>query len=373
MLKVLHCADIHLDSPFKSTNAGRSEIRRRELRSSFSSMMLYVKTNNIDIVLISGDLFDSEFVTKDTARFVAEEFSSCAPAKIIIAPGNHDPYTENSIYKTTEFSDNVYIFKDEYLGKLSFPELGTEVYGYAFTKNTMGTSPIIGKTPSATDMINLLCAHADVGQPLSPYCPTSESDIAASGFDYCAFGHVHGTEGVKKAGMTSYAYSGCLEGRDFGELGHKGAIYLEITKEHGIVSIKSSGLRFSKRRYEIEELDLSGSSDDSELIPKIKGAISDKYGSDTLLRLILKGSVSPSLRLDIKGLTESLSGDLFYLEITDRTLPLYASDALERDMSIRGAFFREMRPYLENGTPEERAAAARALRVGLAALSGEEI
>ena len=34
MPKILHSADIHLDSPFRSGNAGKSEVRRRELRGT---------------------------------------------------------------------------------------------------------------------------------------------------------------------------------------------------------------------------------------------------------------------------------------------------------------------------------------------------
>ena len=94
-------------------------------------------------------------------------------------------------------------------------------------------------------------------------------------------------------------------------------------------------------------------------------------GSDTLLRLILTGNVPPSLRISTDGIAARFGDGLFYFEVLDRTLPLYDSDALRSDPTIRGAFFRELLPLLENGSPEERADAARALRLGLMALSGE--
>ena len=374
MLKILHCADLHLDSPFKSGNAGKSQIRRRELRESFSAMIEYIKTSKIDLVLMSGDLFDSGFVTRDTAAFFANELESAAPCRFVIAPGNHDPYTLDSVYAKTVFPDNVYIFSSTSLSKFSFPEINADVYGYAFVQSTLEVNPFSGRIPDSTDRINILCAHADVGNPLSVYCPVSEADISDSGFDYCAFGHIHNSYGMKKIGNTYYAYSGCLEGRDFGETGYKGAVYLEVSKELSLVSVKANEVRFSKRRYEVFSLDVSGCSENGTLIQKINTAISENdFGSATLLRLVLTGNVSPSLKIDTEILEESLSNRFFYIEAENRTLPLYDTETLENDLTIRGAFFRELRPLLENGSAEERAAAARALRVGLAALSGEDI
>lgn len=372
-MKILHCADLHLDSPFQSGSTEKSEVRRRELRGTFSSLILYIKTERIPLVLLAGDLFDSAFVTKETAAFVIRELASVPDCRFVISPGNHDPYTPDSVYAKVDFPENVFLFREATLEKHSFPDLGVDVYGYAFTGSSLPLCPFAGRMPERTDRLNLLCAHGDVGNPLSPYCPISEKDIAEAGFDYGAFGHVHTSEGLKKAGNSYYAYSGCLEGRDFGETGHKGALLLDITKERGLVTVKASPIRFSGRRYEWFELDLTGLADEKEVQDRIRNLLTEKsLGSDTLLRLTLCGHVSPRLRLDTNALTTLLSPGLFYLEIQDHTLPLLDTEALENDPTVRGAFFAAMRPLLENGTAEERATAAKALRVGLAALTGED-
>lgn len=372
-MKILHCADLHLDSPFRSGNAEKSEVRRRELRGTFSSLILYIKTEKIPLALLAGDLFDSPFVTRETAAFFAKELASVPECRFIIAPGNHDPYTPDSIYARVPFPQNVYIFREAALNKFSFPELGVDVYGYAFVTNRLESNPFAGRIPDSTETINLLCAHGDVGNPLSPYGPIPEKDIAEAGFDYCAFGHIHNSEGIKKTGNAYYAYSGCLEGRDFGETGHKGALVLDITKTCGLLSLKATPVRFSGRRYEGFDLDLSGIADSDTVRAKIKGLLTEKaLGSDTLLRLTLRGSVSPALRLDTGALTATFAPQLFYLEILDNTLPLFDTASLEQDPTIRGAFFAAMRPHLENGSPDKRAEAARALRVGFAALYGED-
>ncbi len=372
-MKILHCADLHLDSPFRSGDAEKSEVRRRELRGTFSSLILYIKSEGIRLALLAGDLFDSGFVTRETAAFVAGELASVPDCRFVIAPGNHDPYTEDSVYARVPFPENVYIFRDTALNCFSFPELGVDVYGYAFVKSSLDTCPFTGRIPERTDVINLLCAHGDVGDPLSVYGPVSEQDIAEAGFDYCAFGHVHRSDGVKQVGNSYYAYSGCLEGRDFGETGHKGALVLDIEKERGLLTLHATPVRFSGRRYEWFDVDLSGAADAEEVKTRVRTLITDKgVGSDTLLRLSLKGTVAPSLRLNVGEITSYFAPSLFYLEIVDETLPLLDTASLEKDPTIRGAFFAEMRPLLENGSPEERAEAARALRVGMAALYGED-
>ena len=71
MLKILHTGDIHLDSPFSKLDARRAEIRRGELRTSFISMMQYARKNAVDLILVAGDLFDTEFVTRETMALMA--------------------------------------------------------------------------------------------------------------------------------------------------------------------------------------------------------------------------------------------------------------------------------------------------------------
>ena len=188
MIKILHCADLHLDSPFSLDDIKKSEIRRAELRGAFTSMMLYAKTEGVDIMLMAGDLFDSEYVSRDTAALMSREFSSNPNCRFVIAPGNHDPYTPESVYARVTFPDNVYIFDGDKLSYFAFDELGVDVYGYAFTSPALRANPFAGKRPRNPDRLNLLCAHGELGAVASQYCPIPLSDVRESGFDYIALG-----------------------------------------------------------------------------------------------------------------------------------------------------------------------------------------
>jgi len=98
MLKILHTGDIHLDTPFSRLDARRGEIRRGELRTSFISMMQYAKENGVDMILIAGDLFDSEYVTRESMALLTREFSRFGKP-VVIAPGNHDCIAPGSIWE----------------------------------------------------------------------------------------------------------------------------------------------------------------------------------------------------------------------------------------------------------------------------------
>ncbi|MBQ8287456.1 MAG: metallophosphoesterase [Clostridia bacterium] len=90
MLKVIHTADIHLDSPFSLGNAETSALRREELREMFRRLCRYIGEQKADLVLIAGDLFDRKFVTKNTVDLVVRELAALPDVRFVITPGNHD-------------------------------------------------------------------------------------------------------------------------------------------------------------------------------------------------------------------------------------------------------------------------------------------
>ena len=148
MIKVLHTGDIHLDSPFSGLSPDRAELRRAELRSAFTSMTTYARTGDIDIVLVTGDLFESRYITRETAELVTGEFSRVG-CPVIVSPGNHDPYTHGSIWEKIKMPDNVKVFSSDVLQCFSFPELNTDVYGYAFVSGEMTSVPLASASRSS--------------------------------------------------------------------------------------------------------------------------------------------------------------------------------------------------------------------------------
>ena len=373
MPKILHVGDIHLDSPFSLFDVEKSQARRSELRGTFSSIMMYAKINEADLVIIAGDLFDSEFVTKETMNVIVSQFNMNPSCRFVITPGNHDPASAKSAYLKTKFPENVYVFKKESLEKLSFDDIGVDVYGFAYTEEKYEQNPLDASISLDRSKINIFAAHADIYSKNSTYCPIKPADIAAAHFDYAALGHIHLGGKIEKEGDTYYAYCGCPEGRSFDECGVKGGIFLNAEKRGDELFVKFDLPRFCKKRYEKIEVDVSEKKTRAEALEAIKKAVlENSLGKDTLLRVKLCGVVAPDADFEEDSITENDAG-VFYIEVENCTLPLLDFGELENDISIKGAVFRELLPKLESEDERERKIASMALKYALAALEGNEI
>lgn len=366
-IRIFHCADLHLDSPFSLSTPDQAEQRRIELRSAFDSAVMVAKQEKIQLFFISGDLFDSEYITRDTAEFIISEFNSFPDCRFFITPGNHDPYNDISPYKNMPFPSNVHIFTEK--EKVEIPELNTDVYGMGFTSLSYMSSPVAGYGMPDKSKINILVTHGDTSSPLSTYGPVTKSEIAQSGFDYIALGHIHSPSGILQEGNTCYAYPGCLEGRSFDEPGYHGAYMGTIGK--GEVNLKF--IRFSKRRYETVTVDVTGLYGKSAIIETIRGTIRP-FGNDTAVRIILTGTVSEPYIITPSEIGKSYEYP-FRIEVVDSTVPSIDFTKLETDTTLKGVFYTKMTKRLSKCTPgsDEYNKTLMALRYGISALYDRNI
>lgn len=376
MVKILHLADLHLDSPFKGIPQSEAAERRTALRGVFSDALDYASNVGAAMVLLSGDLFDGEYYSQQTLEFLENSFRSMPQCQFVIAPGNHDTYKYSSPYKNCDFPENVRIFTSEKVNAFEYPELGVTVYGYAFTSNSYQKRPLEG-FHAESDGFSILCAHADTENKMSVYAPITENDLVHCGLDYAALGHIHTKPEIMRAGSTVYAYSGCVAGRDFSEYGEKGGILVTLDKKDGRKTVDAQRVRFCPWVYETISSDISECGDINEALELIKDRISGLISSGS-------SGVSSSgymLKLRLTGYTcfepdtEYLKKQLHSLgvrQIDDQTV-LFDYLGLENDFTIRGEFYRKLKSYLCADVPEVRQTAALALRYGLAALDGSEL
>ena len=401
MLRFLHCADAHLDTPFSVDDLENADLRRAELRSAFASMMLYIRQNHIDLLLIAGNLFGHAFLTQETTALLRREFASVPDCHIVIAPGNHDFFADDSIYATVGFSENVHIFKDDTPSCFTFPltdENGktvfAEVWGFANTAPSMNGYEVLGgvrfpeKQPGTH---RIFVGHAalagvrteDEGALGAPV--VKKEQLAAAGFDYCALGQYHTSDGIRRieaktaAGKTSttyFSYAGCLVGRGFSESGPRGAVCGTLDfDEHGETAFSVRRLRISRRRYECLDVSLDGIPEsqltDAGLqeffVQALALAVAQKKMAapdrDTALRLTVTGTLPADLLLSETRLAVALA-PLASLELIDRTTP-GETDALDTDPTLRGAYYRALADKLQSEDAVTRETAALALRLGM--------
>ena len=355
MLKIIHGADFHLDSPFSGLTPKRAAQRRGEQRELLERLAELARKKGAGLVLLAGDLLDSERVFPETAQALSKALASI-PCPVFIAPGNHDPYTDRSIWTALNWPDNVHIFRSHDLERVDLP--GCTLWGRAFTGAHQETSPLEGLAVPGDGKLHLAVLHGCVGER-NGYGPISPAEIAASGLDYLALGHVHQGSGLNKEGNTFWAYPGCPEGRGFDELGDKGVLYVEA--EPG--QVKSQFASLAKRRYEIITADVTGPAGPlAAILEALPGRT-----SDLICRLILTGE-GPAP--DLVNLEQTLAPEFYGLTLVDRTrLPRDLWARREED-TLTGLFLRTMWEKCQ-AEPDNQALQL-AARYGLAALEGGE-
>ncbi|MBQ8389415.1 MAG: DNA repair exonuclease [Oscillibacter sp.] len=354
MIKFIHSADWHLDSPFSGLGAKEAAQRRKELRQVPQRLADYVNEQGVGLVLLAGDLFDGKHVYRETMEALTAALGRMR-AKVLISPGNHDCW--GPMWDKWEWPDNVYIFRQ---ARLTALELGDVVFhGGAFITSEQGSSLLSGFKAPEDGKLHIGLLHGEVAAE-SCYDPIRPGDIAASNLDYLALGHIH-KRGEARYGKTLAAWPGCIEGRGFDETGEKG-FYEGVIDDDGSVSI--AFVPFAKRKYEILTVDVTG----KDPLAAVEEALPRETEQD-LCRILLTGEAET-----VPDIETALRRRFYALEVRDHTR--VPRDIWERagEDSLRGLFLRKLREQLESAkTEEEREKVTAAARFGLAALEGRDL
>lgn len=359
-LRFLHTADLHLDSAFDALSPAKARIRREEQRDLLISLAQLVYRSKAELVLISGDLLDGMGFFLETGEQLVRTLREMA-VPVFIAPGNHDYYSSHCRYASMRLPENVHVFTKNTIECVQPDYPPVRIYGAAFTDKSSPALLESFRAERTEGLFNLLCIHGDVGVPNSPYNPISQAQLAASGIDYAALGHVHKACGLKSAGNTYYSWPGCPEGRGFDETGEKYVNIVELSDEG--CSIEQVSI--AKRRYMTLNVDITGT---SPLIA-VHTALPDDT-IDDIYRIILSGESETAP--DLNALYASLSELFFEVQLRDQTRIL--RDIWERagEDSLRGIFLKKLRALYDKADEGEKEKIEQAARWGLAALDGGE-
>lgn len=356
MIRILHAADLHLDSPFEGLSEEKAALRRSEQRELLRHIAQLRAESGAQLVLLAGDLFDSLRPwpgTEEALRLALAEMD----VPVFISPGNHDCFQPGGLWSRLRPPGNVHIFSSAQPKGIKLEGLGVQVWGAAFQDRSSG--PLLrgfsaGREPGLTQ---LLCLHGEVGAPASRYDPISEAELAESGMDYAALGHIHAFSGLRRAGDCFYAWPGCPEGRGFDETGDKGVIIADV--EPGDVKLRF--VPVCTRRYELLSVDAA----------ELAGFSLPEGSERNIYKLTVTGEADAPP--DLAALRQRLEPACFGLRLRDATR--LRRDIWERagENSLRGEFLRRLRSRYE-AAPDEaaREAVTRAVRWGLAALDGGE-
>jgi len=337
-MKLIHCADIHLDSRMGANlSKDQAKERRREILNTFVKMVNYAKENHVDAILISGDLFDvrnASALSKNTFRNLVWDNPEIL---FFYLRGNHDDETPLNVFD--DMPDNLFLFSDSWSGYGIGENKAVMIYGIELNSENCGSSQMsFAPDPSK---INIVMLH---GQDVDGAGPDKAETINLKqfrnkGINYMALGHVHAYKRENLDGEAVYCYPGCLEGRGFDETGDHGFVVLDIDEDKGI--IKDSFVSFANRRlYEIR-VDVTGLNSSPDMINAAKKNLNESgAGSIDMVKVVLCGCVDVECEKDVDYIKHALEANYYFLKVYDKTELKVDPETYRYDSSLKGEFVR---------------------------------
>lgn len=332
-MKFLHFADLHLDTKFDSLNPIDSlpEKRRLEQRKALRKIIDYIKENNIELLLISGDLYEQKYIRKSSIEYINNLFKEIPETQIFIAPGNHDPYIANSFYASFNWNENVYIFHDK-IEKIDYKNI--HIYGYGFTDYYCKESGIEDIVIQDKEDINILITHGSIDggtEEYREYNPLRETKLKRLGFDYIALGHIH-KPFYKEEKDQRIVYPGSPISLGFDELGKHGIIVGEVSKNN----IKLEFIQIDEREFIEKEIDITQFTSNEEIIEEFEKL---ELNENNLYKIILIGKRYFMLNMNQIKKLNSIEN---IVKIKDYTKPGIDLEKLSKENNIKGIFVRRM-------------------------------
>lgn len=407
MVKLIHTADLHLDSAFRSrfTKEEAENMRQKQLMA-WKELLSFAVEKKVQGILIAGDLFDSPVVSHGTMDFFLSTISEHPEISFFYLRGNHD--TENTFCYQENLPKNLFLFSEK--GKkyrlndrllLTGVEYGTK--DISFGENERATqgagqaaeqgvgqenahgAETLSKSESESEEeskflklkeedCNILLLHGALyqGTPKGEAVQGEEGiflkNLEKLPLSYIALGHIHkGGEGKLNNGAL-WAYPGCLQGRGFDEEGEKGFLYLKVEEEKK--EIRKEFIPIKQGEFRILEIELLEDEGTLACLKKIEEEMEKaSISKEDSLRIILKGKKGLEQERNLRYLQLQLQDSVFFLEIRDECELSWNREEAMKEKSLKGEFLRVL-AAADNLSKEEQ---EEIIALGMGLLQGGEL
>lgn len=407
MVKLIHTADLHLDSAFRSRfTKEEAENRRQKQLMAWKELLSFAVEKKVQGILIAGDLFDSPVVSHGTMDFFLSTIAEHPEISFFYLRGNHD--TENTFRYQENLPKNLFLFSDK--GKkyrlndrllLAGVEYGTKDISFgenkgatqgagqaaeqAVEQETVHGAEALSKNETESEEeskflklkeedCNILLLHGALyqGTPKGDSLQGEEGiflkNLEKLPLSYIALGHIHkGGEGKLNNGAL-WAYPGCLQGRGFDEEGERGFLYLKVEEEKK--EIRKEFIPIKQGEFRILEIELLEDEGTLVCLKKIEAEM-EKAGisKEDSLRIILKGKKGLEQERNLRYLQLQLQDSVFFLEIQDESELSWNREEAMKEKSLKGEFLRVL-AAADNLSKEEQ---EEIIALGMGLLQGGEL
>lgn len=304
-MRFLHAADVHLDAPLRGLEAREGapvEELRMATRRAFQHLLALALREQVDFVVIAGDLFDGDYSDVRSWAWTAKEFQSLAQAGIpvFLIRGNHDSLGGSS--RQLRWPENVHEFRGDRPDTRILGHLGVAVHGQSFPARAVTEDLAAGYPDPVPGAFNIGLLHTSLSGDAEhePYAPTRPEVLKLKGYDYWALGHIHTLRRVHEDGPV-ILYPGCTQGRHVHERGEKGCV---------IVTVEGRGVRdvafhaLDVVRWERLTIDLGPDDDRDALLDRAEQRLADLQataGRPLAVRVVLRGRCRAHHALVVEG------------------------------------------------------------------------
>lgn len=389
MLRLLHTADVHLGA--RHADLGEQAAAQRERQfAAFKAAVDLAIAERVDIVLIAGDLFDSNTQPRRSVERVAAELKRLVAARIrtVVIPGTHDVYDRASLYRVHDLATMAGSTVDDDLVTVLTPDrpsvhlkaCDVVVHGPVFATKRAPYSPLrdLKVTPGEVATWNVGMVHGSLAIPDRTdrdEVVVTRAEIEATGLDYLALGHWHSAQ-QGKAGSTTYAYSGAPEPVAVTQDGAGKVLLIALDEVAGVRSVTVEERTVGRTRFEKLDVDASTLADQPELV-KLLAARADP---DLVLDIRLTGVRPDELDVSTDEVEDQLKGSFLKVRVRDASVPALTKGNLPSPDTIPGAFIRDVEGRIaeleaEGSEPAiaEASELRDVLRLGRLLLAGHEV
>lgn len=389
MLRLLHTADVHLGARHSDLGEQAAAQRERQFAAFKSAVDLAIE-DKVDIVLIAGDLFDSNTQPRRSVERVAAELRRLAAAKIrtVVIPGTHDVYDRASIYRVHDLAALAGSTEDDDLVTVLTPDrpsvhlaaCDVVIHGPVFATKRAPHSPLrdlkVKGGDGATWHVGMV--HGSLAIPDRTdrdEVVVTREEIEATGLDYLALGHWHSAQ-QGRAGSTTYAYAGAPEPVAVTQDGAGKVLLVTLDETSGTRTVTIDEKVVGRTRFRKLDIDAASVSDQPELIARV-GSEADP---DLVLDVRLTGVRPDELDLAIDEIEDQLKSRFLKVRVRDQSVPALTHGTLPSPETIPGAFIRNVEGRIAeleaDGSDSAAAEAAElrdVLRLGRLLLAGHEV
>lgn len=349
-MKFIHAADIHLDSPLTGLSAyadAPTELLRTATRDAFSNLMSAAIDEQVDFMIIAGDLYDGNWKDYNTGVFFSREMGrlNAAGVPVFIVYGNHD--ADSEMTKRLTLPPNVVAFGSNRPHTHRIQALRVALHGQSFKHAATTDNLAIAYPAPIAGWLNIGVLHTALEgyAAHASYAPCALAELAAKGYDYWALGHVH--EYAVLDTDPWVVFPGNLQGRHIRECGARGAVMATI--EDGRISTVER-LITDVLRWQRLAVDVSAAEDLAAAVQCVAGALRhmlEQQATDrpVALRVVLNGRSGAHgdlfgnearLRAEVVSLAAAFAGEQLWIEKVriETTAPLDAAEVRARGDAI---------------------------------------